>query len=127
MTTKVILVDDHHVFRTGLRAILASEPDLAVVGEASEARQAYSLLDSAQPDLVLLDLTLDNEDGFEVFKSLRAVKGCADLVVIALTAHNFPEIELHAKLAGFAGFVTKPIDFEGALFPLMRHLFRKNR
>jgi two-component system response regulator NreC len=105
MTTKVILVDDHHVFRTGLRAILASEPDIAVVGEASEARQAYSLLDSAQPDLVLLDLTLPDGDGIAATRELLRREPRVRVLVLTMQTNEF--FVSRAFAAGASGFAIK--------------------
>ena len=102
MTTKVILVDHHHVFRTGLRALLASEPDVAVVGEASEARQAYSLLDSAQPDLVLLDLTLPDGDGIAATRELLRREPRVRVLVLTMQTNEF--FVSRAFAAGASGF-----------------------
>ncbi|HMC33019.1 MAG TPA: response regulator transcription factor, partial [Myxococcales bacterium] len=57
---KVALVDDHRLFREGLRALLAAQPDLSVVGEAAEPGEACSLVDASDPDLVVLDVVLAN-------------------------------------------------------------------
>ncbi len=105
MTTKVILVDDHHVFRTGLRAILASEPDIAVVGEASEARQAYSLLDTAQPDLVLLDLTLPDGDGIAATREILRREPRVRVLILTMQTNEF--FVSRAFAAGASGFAIK--------------------
>jgi DNA-binding NarL/FixJ family response regulator len=70
MPLKIALVDDHHIFRAGLRAILADMPDLEIVGEASDARQAYALVDSAKPDLVVLDVVLPDGDGIAATREI---------------------------------------------------------
>ena len=58
MTVKLGLVDDHRLFREGLRALLSTQPDFQLVGEASQAQDAYALVDQAQPDVLLLDVSL---------------------------------------------------------------------
>ncbi len=130
---RVLLVEDDESIREVLKMVLEVERPLAsqgstlVVDTAATGTEALERAKETRPDLVLLDLTLDGEDGFEVFKSLRALDGCAALRVVALTAHNFSDIELRAIAEGFSGFVTKPIDFERALFPLMRRLFLEDQ
>jgi two-component system response regulator NreC len=104
-TIKVILVDDHHVFRTGLRAILASEADISVVGEASEARQAYSLLDSAQPDLVVLDLTLPDGDGVAATREIIRREPRARVLILTMQTNEF--FVSRAFAAGASGFAIK--------------------
>jgi DNA-binding NarL/FixJ family response regulator len=54
MTLTLALVDDHHVFREGLRAVLSTQPDLCVVGEAEDARRAFSVIDDKKPNIVLI-------------------------------------------------------------------------
>jgi len=105
MPTKVILVDDHHVFRAGLRAILASEADISVVGEASEARQAYSLLDSAQPDLVVLDLTLPDGDGVAATREIIRREPRARVLILTMQTNEL--FVSRAMAAGASGFAIK--------------------
>ncbi|MBI3558680.1 MAG: response regulator [Deltaproteobacteria bacterium] len=129
---RVLLIEDDESIREVLKMVLEAEQALAtpdaelVVETAATGLEALELVTRVRPDLVLLDLTLNGEDGFEVFKALRSAPGCADLVCIAVTAHNLWEFEVQAKSAGFAGFITKPIDFERSLFPLMRRLLAKS-
>jgi two-component system response regulator NreC len=105
MTTKVILVDDHHVFRAGLRAILASETDIVVVGEASEARQAYALLDSAQPDLVVLDLTLPDGDGVSATREIIRREPRIRVLILTMQTNEF--FVSRSLAAGASGFAIK--------------------
>jgi DNA-binding NarL/FixJ family response regulator len=105
MTTKVILVDDHHVFRAGLRAILAPEADISVVGEASEARQAYALLDSAQPDLVVLDLTLPDGDGVAATREIIRREPRARVLILTMQTNEL--FVSRALAAGAGGFAIK--------------------
>jgi DNA-binding NarL/FixJ family response regulator len=105
MTTKLILVDDHHVFRAGLRAVLASEADISVVGEASEARQAYALLDSAQPDLVVLDLTLPDGDGVAATREIIRREPRTRVLILTMQTNEF--FVSRAFAAGAGGFAIK--------------------
>ena len=123
---RVLLVEDDESIREVFKMVLEAEHDwpeiLLSVDTAASGREAIEQVRKTTPDLVLLDLTLEGEDGFEVFHALRELEGCSTLPIVAVTAHNLSDIELKAKTLGFAGFVSKPIDFDGALFPLMRRL-----
>ncbi|MBI3544526.1 MAG: response regulator [Deltaproteobacteria bacterium] len=102
-------------------------PDASLVVEtASNGKEAVERVEQSPPDLVLLDLTLEGEDGFDVFSRLRGVASCEQLPVIAVTAHNVSELHDKALRTGFAGYVTKPIDFETALLPLIRSVLGKS-
>ena len=70
MSYRVALVDDHRLFREGLRALLASQPDLQVVGEAAEPAEACALVDAENPDLVVLDVLLGTASGVAVAREL---------------------------------------------------------
>src|SRR5919202_168346 len=70
MAYKVALIDDHRLFREGLRALLASQPDLQVVGEAAEPTQACALVDAEDPDLVVVDVLLGTASGVALAREL---------------------------------------------------------
>lgn len=121
---RILLVEDDESIREVFRMILETEQPVAglIVETACNGADAITQVRAQRPDLVLLDLTLEGEDGFEVFRKLHSLENCSDLPVIAVTAHNLPEMQSQAQELGFAGFVTKPIDFESALFPLIRSI-----
>jgi two-component system response regulator NreC len=108
MPIKIALVDDHHIFRAGLRAILADMPDLEIVGEASDARQAYVLVDATQPDLVVLDVVLPDGDGIAVTREIR--RRAPDTRVLVLTMQTSELAVSRALAAGASGFVLKTDD-----------------
>jgi CheY-like chemotaxis protein len=121
---RILLVEDDESIREVFKLILETEkplPDL-LVDTASTGKEAAERVQAARPDLVLLDLTLAGEDGFEVYQKLRTLENGATTPVIAVTAHNLSEVESQAQELGFSGFVTKPIDFDKVLFPLLRKL-----
>jgi DNA-binding NarL/FixJ family response regulator len=70
MSYRVALVDDHRLFREGLRALLAAQPDLQVVGEAAEPMQACALVDAEDPDLVVVDVLLGSDSGVALAREL---------------------------------------------------------
>jgi DNA-binding NarL/FixJ family response regulator len=110
---RVLIVDDHDIVRRGLRAFLASEPGIEVVGDASGGAQALAVLaalDDAgrRPDVVLMDLKMEPLDGIETTRRIRA---CYDGVdVIALTSFDDEERVRAALEAGAAGYVLKDSD-----------------
>lgn len=101
---RVALVDDHHLVREGLRLMLGSR-GFDVVGECPSAAGAFDLVTEHHPDVLLLDLSLGEEDGITVLRDLRA--RVPDLLVVVLTMHRDPETVRQALLAGAAGYVVK--------------------
>lgn len=102
---RVLLVDDHALIRAGIRALLEKVDRVEVVGEAGDGRQALDLIESLQPDVVLLDLTMPGLGGFDVLKDTSdrfpAVR------VIVLTAHEEEEYAFQALRSGAAGYLPK--------------------
>jgi DNA-binding NarL/FixJ family response regulator len=105
MTTKIALVDDHHVFRTGLRSIIAGVGDFSVVGEAPDARKAYPMVASTKPDVVILDLMLPDGDGIAVARELR--RRTPETRILILTIQNSELLVSRALAAGASGFALK--------------------
>src|SRR5258708_2624843 len=105
MQLRVALVDDHRLFRDGLRALLALQPDLQVVGEAADAREAYAMVASAKPDVVLLDVTLPGIDGIAATRELlRRESRCR---VLMLTMPTDEDYCVEAPAAGASGYALK--------------------
>lgn len=102
---RVLLADDHAVLRAGLKALLAMQPDITTVGEASDADEAARLARQLQPDIVLLDVTMP---GNERLAALRALSGYpAAPRVILLTMHQDEAILREALRLGASGYVLK--------------------
>jgi DNA-binding NarL/FixJ family response regulator len=110
-TTRILVVDDHPVFREGTAALLAREPDLAVVGVVAdlEAARAF-LLHEPLPDIVLLDVRLGDENGLAIVEELAA-----RTAVVVLTAYDYPQYLHSAIRLGAAGFVGKSAPTEQLL------------
>jgi len=107
MTIRVLLADDQELVRTGFRLILASEPDIEVVGEAADGRQAIDLARRVGPDVVLMDIRMPNVDGVEATRAL-AGSGVQDPVkVVILTTFDLDEYVVDALAAGASGFLLK--------------------
>jgi DNA-binding NarL/FixJ family response regulator len=102
---RLLLVDDHALFRSSLRSRLDSEPDLITVGEAGTAKQAVVAARALQPDLVLLDLVLPRTDGAEAVPDLLDASPSAKVLVVSAQAQ--PASVRRAISAGARGFVPK--------------------
>jgi NarL family two-component system response regulator LiaR len=102
---RVLLVDDHAVVREGLRLVLGQEEGLAVVGEAADPREAVELSRRQQPDVVVMDIGLGNDDGVGTIAAILAQ--APDTRILVLTMFHDPETLRQCLLAGAAGFVVK--------------------
>ena len=102
---RVLLADDHDVVRQGFRLVLGTQPDLEVVGEAADGREALELAQRLSPDLVLMDVTMPVMDGLEATRRLKAEM--PGVCVLMFTSHEEPEYLLEAIEAGAAGYVLK--------------------
>jgi DNA-binding NarL/FixJ family response regulator len=102
---RIILADDHLVVRAGLKALLSAVRDIDVVGEASNGRDAVSLVERLAPDVAVLDLDMPQMDGMEATKALVA-RGSATRVLI-LTMHTEDDYLVDLLEAGAAGYLVK--------------------
>lgn len=126
---RILLVEDDESIREVFKLMLEADAPFEdlIVDAVSSGREAIEFVTGIKPDIVLLDLSMPNEHGFDVFKELRRLEGRADLTVIAVTAHNARDLEEEAASIGFAGYITKPIDFENSLYPLLKQLMEKRK
>ena len=102
---RVALLDDHTLFRDGLRRLLDTEPDIDMVAEAKSGAEIFPLLAREQPDLLLLDLNLQNESGLELLP--RLLEQFPDLKVLVLTASIDQEDRVNSIKLGARGVVLK--------------------
>jgi two-component system, NarL family, response regulator DevR len=115
-TIRVFLVDDHEVVRRGVAELLAAEPDLQVIGEASTAAEALARAPAVRPDVAVLDVRLPDGDGVAVCRELRS--RLPDLRCLMLTSFSDDDALFDAIMAGAAGYVLKQIrgtDLVGAI------------
>jgi DNA-binding NarL/FixJ family response regulator len=105
MTLRVLLVDDHELMREGLRSILAREPDVEVVGEAADGRAALQLARTLTPDIVIMDVAMQDQNGIEATRQIRS--SCPDVKVLALSSHSDPRYVTAMLDAGACGYVLK--------------------
>lgn len=108
MTVRILVVDDHTLFRRGLTALLAREPAFEVVGDAGDAGQAQRRAQELQPDLILLDNHLPGVNGVDALPALREVAPAARVLMLTVSED---EQDLAAALrAGACGYLLKTID-----------------
>jgi DNA-binding NarL/FixJ family response regulator len=103
--TRVLVVDDHTIVRQGLRAILESEDDIEVVGEAADGREAVRKGMTLHPDVVVMDVSMPRMNGLEA--TSRLVKDCPSIRVVALTMHSSEEYVYSLLRAGARGYLLK--------------------
>ena len=108
--TGVLLADDQALVRAGFRALLNAEPDVHVVGEASDGVEALALVRRARPDVVLMDIRMPRMDGLEATRRITADPGLASTRVVVLTTFELDEYVFGALRAGASGFLLKDID-----------------
>lgn len=101
----ILIVDDHPVFRAGLTALVNLEADLAIAGEAHDAVQAMSAIESLRPDLVLMDMSLPGKSGLELLKDVRAMH--PGLPVLIISMHDESIYAERVLKAGGRGYIMK--------------------
>jgi NarL family two-component system response regulator LiaR len=112
-TIKVFLVDDHAIVRDGIRAVLTTEPDIEVIGEATNGREAVSKVLSYQPDITLMDLVMPEMDGIEAIHQIIQRQPQARILV--LTSFATDDMVFPAIKAGAMGYLLKDSDSEDLL------------
>ena len=102
---RVLIADDHAVLRSGLRMLLNSQPDIEVIGEASDGKQAVEKTAELSPDVLLLDLTMPGIKGIDVIRMIKAKM--LPVVILVLTMHENESFLLESLKAGALGYIPK--------------------
>lgn len=121
MAIRAVLVDDHVLIRAGLKALLHSVPNVQVVGEASDGHEAVQVVEKIQPDVVIMDIAMNNLNGLEA--ASRITREWTNVKVIILSMHANEEYVGQALDAGATGYLLKgaePAELELALKAVMR-------
>jgi two-component system response regulator NreC len=105
MAIRVLIADDHGVLRAGLRALLNSEPEMEVVGEAADGEQTLLQAEELQPDVVLMDLNMPKGDGIYTTRGLKEMH--PEINVLILTVHEDDSLLREAIQCGAAGYILK--------------------
>ena len=110
MTIRVVLVDDQALVRGGFKALLGSDPEIEVVGEASNGAEAVAVAIAQQPDVILMDVRMPEMDGLEATRNILSNVATASIRVLVLTTFDLDEYVYEGLRAGASGFVLKDID-----------------
>ena len=110
MKIRVMVVDDHKMFREGLRALISGEPDMEVVGEAADGREAIEMARKLAPDVVVMDMKMPVMSGIDATRNL--VKEMPGMRVLVLSMYSSDHLSESVLEAGASGYVLKGCDFE---------------
>jgi DNA-binding NarL/FixJ family response regulator len=112
-TVKIVLADDHRIFRDGLKSLLSDADFIDVIGEASGGFELLELLKTIQPDLVIVDISMKDISGIEVSKKISALY--PDIRIMILSMHTGEEFVINAIKAGVNGYLSKDTSREELL------------
>lgn len=110
---RVLIADDHVLFRDGMRALLAAAPDLELVGEASTGQEAVDLSAQLRPDVVVMDIQMPGTSGIEATR--RIVQQCPEIRVLIVTMFEDDNTVFAAMRAGARGYVLKGANYSEML------------
>ena len=102
---RILLADDHTILRAGLRMMLNAQPDMEVIGEAPDGKQAINATVHLQPDIVLMDITMPDMGGIEATRQIKRI--APEVKVLVLTMHENDEYVFQALRAGASGYILK--------------------
>lgn len=102
---RIVLADDHQLMRTGLRALIEKQPDLTVVGEAKDGREAVALVESLKPDVVVMDIGMPNLNGIEAARQITEGKSGTAIIIVSM--HSDEGYVLRALRSGARGYLLK--------------------
>ena len=118
MKEKILIVDDHPILRKGLAMVINQEQDLVVAGEAEDAQAALKMIDSVNPDLAIVDLSLPGIDGIELIKTMKLKY--KDLPSLVVSMHDESIYAERALRAGARGYIMKQEAVEKVLVAIRR-------
>jgi two-component system response regulator DegU len=108
MKTKIVIIDDHQLFREGVKRILDFEPAFEVVAEGDDGEDALAIVEAHKPDVVIMDINMPKMNGVDATKQL--IEANADTKVIILSIHDDENYVTHALKTGASGYLLKEMD-----------------
>ncbi|MBI5676426.1 MAG: response regulator transcription factor [Nitrospirae bacterium] len=123
-TIEIVLVDDHRIFREGVRHLLEQQEEMKVIGEAEDGRTAVNLVRQLQPRVVIMDVTMPDLNGIEATRRIRMEN--PGIKVIALSMHAHRRLAREMLDAGASGYLLKECAFE-ELVQAIRLAFEKDQ
>ena len=120
--TRILIADDHAIVRRGIRLLLESQPDMEVVGEASDGRDGLRQAQELNPDVILMDITMPSVGGIEASRLIKA--RCPKVQILALTMHEDAAYFFQMLQAGASGYVVKgaePAELLSAIRAVRKH------
>jgi DNA-binding NarL/FixJ family response regulator len=102
---KIILVDDHQLVRDGIKALLSSNEDINIIGEASQDKELFTKLETLQPDILIMDISLPGMSGIEITKKICMER--PEIKVLILSMYNNDEFIFNSLKAGAKGYIPK--------------------
>jgi len=106
--TRIMIVDDHEVVRLGMRAVFEAEPDLAVVGEASNGAEALAKMPVLDPELILMDVRMEKMDGIEACREIKS--RYPGVIILMITSYTDEDAVISSILAGASGYLLKHLS-----------------
>ncbi|MCM3115313.1 response regulator transcription factor [Neobacillus sp. MER 74] len=113
MTTKIVIIDDHQLFREGVKRILEFEKSFQVVAEGEDGSEALRLVEEFQPDVVIMDINMPQVNGVEATREL--VDKYPDTKIIILSIHDDENYVTHALQTGAIGYLLKEMDADALI------------
>jgi len=110
MAIRVLLADDHQLFRQGMRSMLANDAGIKVVGEAASGRTAVELARQLVPNVVIMDISMPDLNGIDATRRIK--ERCPGIQVLALSAHADRRFVAHVLAAGASGYLLKDCAFD---------------
>ncbi len=113
MKTRIVIIDDHQLFREGVKRILDFEKDFEVVAEGADGSEVLSIVEQYKPDVVIMDINMPNINGIEATRQL--VKTYPDTKVLILSIHDDENYVTHALQTGAMGYLLKEMDADALI------------
>lgn len=105
MKKRIVIAEDHTILRDGLKALISSNPDFEIVGEAQDGLEAIRVINELRPDLALMDLSMPKMSGIDSIREIK--KTCSETKILVLTVHKTEEYVLASLKAGADGYLLK--------------------